>query len=320
MADLYQPAGGIKKTDIKEEIRRRYGIVRRASGYHLYTAKGRRLLDMWQERGSAILGWRSGRAKLVFKNILDRGITGTFPSETEGELIGAVRNLLPHYSTVRWYATKERARIACAAYLDLWSDIPLIEHPLLHPEASRNFGDSGEDLLSAAKNLHGVPLWRPWLDDAYYNMSDRVNDSFLRNVNAALKAMVLVSPFPFAGGCTIAVFAGGEPVNVPPSDSIAPALLGAYARAFRDLAKALFERSESDWAQFDSFIAPYWDRRGPYLIPKIAKDRYADFFSSCLDEGILISPNHRIPSVVPFEADTGNFKPFTLSGLQQFLE
>lgn len=296
-----------KAIDLKSEIRARYGNVRRAYDYHLYTEKGVRLLDFCQEGGSAILGWRSGKAKLALKNILDRGITGSFPSEAEGELVRAVQEVLPHYSSVRWYASRERAASACAEYLGLWSDIPLIESPLLHPEASIDIGPSGDSPLSAAKSVHGIPIWRPWLDEAFYAMSDRVDSAFLNNVNDTLDTMVLASPLPFAGGCTIAVFSGSGPIR--PSDSIAPALLAAYARAWADLASALYERTESDWAKFDAYIDRWWDRRGPYLVPKIRRSRYPEFFSSCLDKGILVSPDYDVPSIVPFVADPGEFKP-----------
>ena len=302
--------------DFKNEILSRYGVVRRAYDYHLYTAKGVRLLDLCQEGGSAILGWRSGRSKLAFKNLLDRGITGSFPTEIDGELIRAVLEVLPQYRTVRWYATRERARLACASYLGLWSDIPLIESPLLHPEASVDIGPSGDSPHSAAKSIHGIPVWRPWLDEAFYSMSDRVDSAFLANANDTLETMVLSSPLPFAGGCTLAVFAGrdadgensADDTRIPPSDPVAPALLGALARSWTDLSSALFERNESDWSKFDRYLAQFWDRRGPYLVPKMRKARYADFFRSCLDKGILISPDYDIPSIVPFVADAGEFR------------
>lgn len=308
------------RIDIKDEIRKRYGTVRRVYDYHLYTAKGVRLLDLCQEGGSAILGWRGGRSKLAFKNTLDRGITGTFPTELEDELVRAVQELLPQYRTVRWYATRDRARMACAQYLGLWSEIPLIESPLLHPEATVDIGPPGDSPHSAARALHGVPIWRPWLDEAYYTMSDRVDSAFLREANDTLDTMVLVSPLPFAGGCAIAVFADDPPVpgtsgaqgsgkgSIMPSDSIAPALLGALARGFYDLAAALAERTESDWSRFDSYTAPYWDRRGPYLVPKIRKSKYPEFFRTCLDKGLLISPEYETPSIVPIVADAGEFK------------
>jgi hypothetical protein len=298
-----------KKIDLKDEIRKRYGTVRRAYDYHLYTAKGVRLLDLYQEGGSAILGWRGGRAKLAFKNILDRGITGTFPTEIDDELVRSVQELLPHYNTVRWYETKERARLACASFLGLWSDIPLIESPLLHPEASIDIGPGGDSPLSSAKSLYGIPIWRPWLDEAFYAMSDRVDSAFLQNATDTLATMVLSSPLPFAGGCTLAVFDTSTPgATVPPSDSIAPALLGAIARSYADLGSALFERTEADWARHDKFTSAFWDRRGPYLIPKMRASRYPEFFEKCLDGGLLISPDYDTPSIVPFIADSGEFK------------
>lgn len=305
-----------QKVDMKSELRSRYGTVRRAYEYHLYTAKGVRLLDMCQEGGAAILGWRSGRSKLALKNTLDRGITGSFPTETEDELSRAVQEVLPQYSTVRVYQTKDRARLACADYLGLWSEIPLIESPLLHPEASIDIGPGGDSPLSASRKVHGIPLWRPWLDEAFYAMSDRVDSAFLNNVNDTLETMVLSSPYPFAGGCSVVVFSSPEKDGRAPwpSDSIAPALLAAYARAWADLASALFERTEADWAKFDRYAEPYWDRRGPYLVPKMRPSRYADFFRSCLDKGILISPDYNTPSIIPWSADPSELKVLSASG------
>jgi hypothetical protein len=38
------------------------------------------------------------------------------------------------------------------------------------------------------------------------------------------------------------------------------------------------------------------------------KARYPEFFASCLDKGILVSPDYDVPSIVPFSADSGEFK------------
>ncbi len=297
--------------DLKEEIRKRYGAVRRAGDYHLYTAKGRRLLDLYQEAGGAILGWRAGRSKLAFKNLLDRGVTGNLPTEAEGELVRAVQEVLPQYGAVRWYATRERARAACASFLGLWTEMPLIESPLLHPEASVDIGPGGDSPFSAARQVHGIPVWRPWLDDAFYSMSDKIDSAFLENTNDTVETMVLASPLPWAGGCTLAVFARDDATLIPPSDPVSPVLLGALARAWVDLAGALFERTERDWARFDRYLAPFWERRGPYLVPKIRRAKYPDFFGRCLDVGLLVSPDYQVPSIVPVSADPGEFKRLT---------
>ncbi|MBP5284181.1 MAG: hypothetical protein J6Y93_05900, partial [Treponema sp.] len=63
-----------------EEIFKRWGTVKRARGNFLYTAKGVRLTDMFLEGGKAVLGWGSDNtsAWTVFKNILSRGLTGSY--------------------------------------------------------------------------------------------------------------------------------------------------------------------------------------------------------------------------------------------------
>ena len=61
-----------------DEITSRYGYVKRARGCFLYTEKQVRLTDMFQEAGRAIIGWGGGKARLEFKNALERGVTGSF--------------------------------------------------------------------------------------------------------------------------------------------------------------------------------------------------------------------------------------------------
>lgn len=67
--------------ELSQKIFNRYGEVTRARGYFLYTKKGVRLTDMYLEDGRAILGWRAGNALLHFKNMLSRGISGSFKCE-----------------------------------------------------------------------------------------------------------------------------------------------------------------------------------------------------------------------------------------------
>ncbi len=63
---------------LAQEIFSRYGNVKRARGCFLYTAKGVRLTDLYQEGGRAILGWGGGTAFTMFKNTMNRGVTGSF--------------------------------------------------------------------------------------------------------------------------------------------------------------------------------------------------------------------------------------------------
>ena len=70
---------------------------------------------------------------------------------------------------------------------------------------------------------------------------------------------------------------------------------------------ALNSRLEKDWFIYDNVICGYWERKGPYLFPKVPKEKYRDFVLHCLNLGIVISPVYETPSIVPFGADRGVF-------------
>ena len=55
---------------LAEEIFLRYGNVKRARGPFLYTEKGKRLTDLYQENGRAILGWGGSSAFTMLKNAI----------------------------------------------------------------------------------------------------------------------------------------------------------------------------------------------------------------------------------------------------------
>ena len=75
---------------LNREIFLRFGNVSRARGSFLYTEKGVRLTDMFQENGRAILGWGGGSAFTFFKNVLSRGHTGSFKTVHKDRLKKAV--------------------------------------------------------------------------------------------------------------------------------------------------------------------------------------------------------------------------------------
>lgn len=81
----------------------------------------------------------------------------------------------------------------------------------------------------------------------------------------------------------------------------------AVTRSIYNLISALQTRQEKDWFIYDNIISRYWERKGPYLFPKISMDSYNDFVIHCLDLGIVISPVYENPSIVPFGADRGVF-------------
>lgn len=83
-----------------------YGPVTRARNCFLYTKKGIRLTDMYQEDGRAILGWEGGNAFTQFKNVLSRGLVGSFVCEDHSRVEKAVSQLLASNRKIFYFNNK----------------------------------------------------------------------------------------------------------------------------------------------------------------------------------------------------------------------
>lgn len=95
------------------EISRRFGNVKRARGTFLYTEKGIRVTDMYLEQGRAVLGWGNDNgtngtsAFLKFKNLINRGLTGSFNTDFHKQLDRAVSDLLNADCAAYIFSTEE---------------------------------------------------------------------------------------------------------------------------------------------------------------------------------------------------------------------
>ena len=297
------------------EFEEKYGTVQRARGCYLYTRSGRRVVDMYQEAGRAILGWGNSMATTVFKNIMSRGLTGTFSTDYGHQLKRAVKALLPEYDQVRWFNSLFSTQTALAQYFDFWTEIPLGEHPLLDTSESP-FTENYDLTLDSWLAKKGVPRWRPWLDEAWFSSWQEIPQHVMEINEKAQTAIVVVPPLPWVKSYYLVAFTEMEGRYIPPSDVLLPPVMASTARAIYDLIAEMPNRSEKDWCKFDFVIKKYWDRRGPYLLPKVPQSRYREFFDHCLDCGIVISPNYRVPSIIPWGAHEGDFSqlkknPFT---------
>lgn len=86
--------------------------IRRARGYRLYTEDGRRLLDMDQQGGCAILGHRPEHLLNRVKDVLSVGLSAALPSKHDWRAAQRLRALLPGYPHVSLHPT---FAAACAA-------------------------------------------------------------------------------------------------------------------------------------------------------------------------------------------------------------
>lgn len=85
------------------------------------------------------------------------------------------------------------------------------------------------------------------------------------------------------------------------------ALEAAATRAIYDYLAEEAVREEKDWFVYDTFLNPYFTRRGCHLTPKISREKYDDFVLYCLDKHIIINPHYEGQSYVPYKVDKGNF-------------
>ena len=85
------------------------------------------------------------------------------------------------------------------------------------------------------------------------------------------------------------------------------ALQTGITRAIYNLIQALQEREEKDWFIYDTVLTKYWERKGPYLFPKVPEEKYEAFVKHCLKMEIAVNPDYNGFSIVPFGADKGVF-------------
>ena len=273
--------------DIYTEIRKRYGNIRRARGYYLYTEKNVRLLDLWLDGGKAILGRRTGQANLVCKQFLDKGLTGFLPTKADVQLRRALEALLPDYPVIRWYETQGKAeRIAASA-------MPAGQNGTRQP----------------------LPVWRPFLDlDSASDPQEPIADGIM-----------LVTP-AYPVPCGIIAAGSRFEESLPPSDVLFPPLAYSLARAFFDLKHKMDEFRMEDGqrsgaagrsarvshtivkkrqavlnrkAEAERLIPGVWTQKGWYLFPHIPEAEYPAFFLQALDAHVLISPEYGTPSILP---------------------
>jgi len=274
--------------DIYAEIRKRYGNVRRARGYYLYTEKNVRLLDLWLDGGTAILGRRTGQANLVCKQFLDKGLTGFLPTKADAQLRRALEALLPDYPVIRWYATREKAEQIAGSALQSYPK-------------------------EAAQPL---PVWRPFLGIDTGSGNDTVAET------APITLVTPAYPVP----CGIIAACSRFEASLPPSDALFPPLAYSLARAFFDLKRNIDEehaepvqncgaagRSErisrtiakrrqavlNRKAEAERLLPGVWTQKGWYLFPHIPEAEYPALFMQALDARVLISPEYGTPSILP---------------------
>ena len=291
---------------LKDEIKKRYGNVKRARGIYLYTEKSVRLTDCFLDGGRAILGHGGGKAKTAFKDCFERGANGFYDSGLLPAFEKSVKQLLPrNFTTIRLYTEKTAAPLEGISY-SLESS---------REKAGAALEQTSFSLESSQKKTEPV-LWRPWLEISGKSTEQPTGYpkiQIVHNVEGDFPAIVkIVPPFPYATELCVYAFstACGEEMlqNLPKNDIVPAPLLAAFTRGFYDLKIALGTYTENDFKANSKVFEPFFIRNQCYLFPKIPKEKYKDFVLKCLDIGIVISPDYNVPSIMPWRANPGDLK------------
>ncbi|HZK19294.1 MAG TPA: hypothetical protein VFC68_01070 [Treponemataceae bacterium] len=250
----------------------RYGMVKRARGCYLYTQKGVRLVDLWQENGRAILGWGAcnSKAMQVYKNCMARGQTGSFSTDYKKRFEKAILQLVHSHPETGKAIDGLKYTKVCVSYT--------------------NYA------------IKDVPMWRPWLGVT--------NTQCFKKIDTA-PAIIVTIPFSLAYSihviaCT-AEFYKTKKTELELSALVPGAFFSAAARSIHSLIHELPRRGEVDFKCFDTSLSPYFTRKGPYLLPD-SKIKYKSFILHCLDCGIVINPFQNTPSLIPYGANLGDFR------------
>lgn len=277
---------------------RRLPRIRRARGYRLSALDGRRLLDMWQDGGRAILGHRGADVTTALKRALDRGVTEAFPSVQEHRLEQALRRLLGAAEpfSVAVYASRERAYAAVSRGLGLAPGRLAVVDPATGGAAGTGSsagtgGGAPEGAASADPPRAGAPmvaLWRPFLPGDPWRAGPAAG-------TGGARASVLLPVLPCGGLVDAQVVIAARDAHIGlESDLLPEASLVALTVA----ADALVS------APAPPVVAlPGFGVRGPYCVP--ADEGYDALFDRFLEAGIVLSPDPAVPSIVPGELSDG---------------
>jgi hypothetical protein len=127
-------------------------VIVRARGFRLYTQKGQRLIDLWQNGGAAVLGHTPPNILRELKNTASRGLYAPFPHFTESRYLKALLKIFPEYS-FRIYSAPppELTTLFDSGDAKLW-------RPFIDPETPFLIKQEKSSLLIPV--LPGIQLWR----------------------------------------------------------------------------------------------------------------------------------------------------------------
>ncbi len=274
--------------------------IRRARNWRLYGSDGKRYLDMYADGGRSVLGRRTGASGTVAKASVDMGLCSSLPSFWEKRLEKAIGILWPDFAGMRFFASEAEALFALAGTSD---DFP------------RLFAGNSESMapVSIAGALSSferrVRVESPFGE--YRTEREKAPERLAFGGRLALGILPLQPAWSF--GILLAREAAdlGPLAAADPAFSLIPPVkLAVAVRSLSDFFAFSQKFGEAHWSRMDGFTGTLFRRSGPWLYPLYPKADHVRVFGSCLEKGILISPEYECPSLIPGEFDKGEVAPF----------
>lgn len=260
--------------------------LKRARGYYLYSQNGDRYLDIGLGCGQFVLGRKQGESQLCFKNTVEKGLT----SFSDSVWLKRCQKAIPHFISFN-------SELSLASLTD-FEFLPIMPQSIFSLKSNLNV---------YAEFPFNLPVWRPWLGFSCENENTE-NYTLAKNMPSVF---VVINPFAFKEApILLAVNKNCSWLkNFKSLDifSSAPFLAGT-TRSLYDFIKIYSAYDEKQMCRFDSVVLKYWNRKGPWLFPKMQENEYADFKEFCLSKKICISEKYSEPSFIPLAVDGGEFK------------
>ncbi len=274
-----------------DNILRNLPPIVRSRDFHLYTASGRRFLDLFLNGGRAYYGHRPGRLSQKLKNVLSKGLLPELPSFYEGRVCRLARKVFPDSAAFRVFRSAEEGMRFCAAFFGSPQPPAFPYDPAADPACYAGSDAGGGPVPPAAESgpsecFSGFAVLRP---DFYPEH---------RAGRVILPLLPLAAEFFPALFC----FTASPPDDAPASALVSPVLLAGLAEGLR-LFYAGKDREAPNYPPL-----PFWRRRGRYIIASCGKNCYKKVFSVFLENGILINPRYPGPSILPEYYSDGEWK------------
>jgi len=281
-----------------------YPELRRARGYRLYTRKGARLLDFYQDDGRAFLGHDPKGVSRAMKAEIDRGLHAAGPSPH-------MRRLQRELSTL-WQVLASQPASGVALLV----------------------GDSGRDWAvfrnreqyAQALGTRSCVLWRPGLALGPFGAPAPGVATTATTITPADTVVEMQLPLP--GACTpvVAGFPHGAASIADTTAAVAkavavnqhcsPVQLAGLHRVVNLLrsdprvlgGRVTYDTLEAAWTGLNT---PLFVRHGAYLQPRVQHARYGALHQAMVERGFFLNPSSHGLSIIPGECSAGEFAGFS---------